>query len=127
VLTLRADGNGTSLGDFNGYSRGQVLVEVPHGWRVTVHCLNVSSTRMSCAIVSNSLSARPAFPGAATPNPTVGLDTGSSATFSFVARRDGTYRIACLVDDEEVGNGMWDALQIGGTQRPTARLLRRVL
>ena len=125
-MTLRAGGNGLSLGDFNGYSRGQVLVEIPSGWRVTVHCLNMSSAPMSCAVVSNSLSRSPAFPGAATPHPTVGLASGSTATFSFLATRAGSYRLACLVDNEEIGNGMWDALQIGGTGQPVVKLLRRI-
>src|SRR5437588_7407054 len=123
-ITVRANGNGVSLGGFNGYSRGQVLVEVPGGWRVVVRCLNSSSTAQSCAIVENSLSRGPAFHGAASPNPTVGLDPGSSATFSFLAYRPGTYRIASLVDDQEIGNGVWDALQIGGAGEPSVRLLR---
>lgn len=80
---------------------------------------------MSCAIVSNGLSRTAAFPGAATPDPTVGLSSGSSATFSFVATKAGAYRIACLVDDEEIGNGMWDGLQVGGTAKPIVRLVRR--
>jgi hypothetical protein len=126
LLTLRAGGNGVSLGDFNGYSRGQVLVEIPSGWRVTVRCLNTASAPMSCAIVTGSLARTPAFSGAATPNPTVGLPTGRSATFSFVAKRAGAYRIACLVDDEEVGNGMWDGFEVGGTARPVVRLVRRI-
>ena len=126
TLTLHANGNGVSLGNFNGYSRGQVLVEIPAGWRVTVRCVNSSSAAQSCAIVSNSLSSGPAFAGAASPNPTTGLDPGSSATFSFLASRPGVYRIASLVDEEEIGNGMWDALQIGGTDKPAVRLLRRL-
>lgn len=126
VLTLRVHGDGVSIGDFNGYSRGQVLVEIPVGWRVDVRCLNRASTAESCAIVDNSLSATPAFPGAATPNPTVGLNPGSSASFSFVASRSGAYRIASLVGDQEVGNATWDALQVGGTSTATATLLRRL-
>ena len=123
---MRAGGNGVSLGNFNGYSRGQVLVEIPSGWRVTVHCLNAASAPMSCAIVTGSLSKNPAFPGAATPDPLSGLPSGSSATFTFVATRAGAYRIACLVDDEEVGNGMWDGFQVGGTATPVVRLVRKI-
>jgi uncharacterized cupredoxin-like copper-binding protein len=81
---------------------------------------------MSCAIVDNSLSKAPAFTGAATADPTVGLASGSSATFSFLATRPGSYRIACLVDDEEIGNGMWEGFQVGGTHRPVVKLVRQI-
>lgn len=124
TLTLRVHGNGASLGDFNGYSRGQVLVELPVGWRVVVRCINDSSVAQSCSIVRNSLAATPALPGASTADPTNGLNPGSSARFSFTASRPGVYRIASLTDDEEVGNATWDGLQIGGTSRPSVRLLR---
>lgn len=128
VLTLvPGDPSPWSPYNFNGYSRDQVLVQVPVGWRVIVHCLNiVSDARHSCAIVANSLSQRPAFPGASTPDPRRGLDPGHSATFSFLASRPGAYRIACLVDDNEIGNGMWDGFQVGATSRPRVLLLRRV-
>lgn len=126
TLTLHVHGNGESLGDINGYTRGQVLVLIPVGWRVDVRCFNDSSATQSCAIVSNSLAGGPALPGAASPNPTKGLAPGSSASFSFLASRAGAYRIASLVDDEEIGNGTWDALQIGGVEQPTARLLRAI-
>jgi hypothetical protein len=128
VLTLvPADHSPWTSYNFNGYSRDQVLVEVPLGWRVVVRCVNtVSSARHSCAIVDNSLSTGPAFPGASTPDPLVGLNPGHSATFSFLASRPGAYRIACLVDDNEIGNGIWDGLQVGGTERPLVLLLRKI-
>lgn len=125
VLTLRVYGDGVGVGDFNGASRGQALVEIPTGWRVDVHCLNDASTAESCVIVDNSLSATPAFPGATTPNPTYGLNPGATANFSFVASQPGLYRIASLVGDQEIGNATWDALQVGGTAQPIARLVRR--
>lgn len=126
VLKLLASGNGSGLGAFNGYSRGQVLVKVPTGWRVTVRCVNTDLiANQSCAITDNSLATRPSFPGAATPHPVAGLRPQSSATFSFRASRPGAYRIASLVDNEEIGNGMWDALQVGGTTRPSAVLYLR--
>ena len=126
ILTLRVHGNGVSLGDINGGARGQVLVEIPIGWRVDVLCLNQASTAESCTIVDNSLSAAPAFPGATTPRPTICLNPCASARFSFLASRAGVYRIASLVDDEEIGNATWDSLQIGGTAEPSATLLRRI-
>ncbi len=111
-LTLLA-GLGSSNNGFNfdGYGRGELRVSVPRGWRVTVHCVNRSSMRHSCAVVSNSLATTPAFQGAATPHPTEGLPPGAKATFAFVAGRAGSYRIACLVPGHEVAR-MWDVLTV---------------
>jgi hypothetical protein len=126
LLRLSASGTRSSLGAFNGYSRGQVLVEVPTGWRIIVRCVNAASlANHSCAITDNSLSTQPAFRDSATPNPVSGLEPGRSASFSFVANRPGVYRIASLVDDDEIGNGLWDTLQVGGTARPAVTLARR--
>lgn len=123
VLRLSVSGNGDTLGAFNGYSRGQVLVKIPVGWRVTVHCSNTAPVvNQSCAITDSSLSTRPALPGASTPQPVKGIGPGTSANFSFVASRAGVYRIASLVDNEEIGNGLWDVLQVGGTQQPAVVL-----
>jgi hypothetical protein len=122
-LKLSVSGDGNSLGALNGYSRGQVLVKIPVGWHVTVHCTNTAMVvNQSCAITDSSLSSRPAFPGSATPDPVKGLQPDASADFTFVASRPGVYRIASLVDSEEVGNGTWDTLQVGGTQRPVVTL-----
>ncbi len=110
--------------NFNGYGKGQVLVTVPRGWRVAVHCLNtVSSRRHSCAIVEGADATGPAFPGASTPDPTVGLAPGRQATFSFVASRSGVYRIVCLIPGYERA-GMWDVFQVGSARLPSVMLLR---
>jgi FtsP/CotA-like multicopper oxidase with cupredoxin domain len=110
--------------NFNGYAKGQVLVEIPQGWRVEVRCMNDSpDMRHSCAIV-RGLTASPAFPGAASPHATGGLPPGGAATFSFAATKAGTYRIACLVPGHEQ-EGMWDVLDVTRTRRPAVVLLRR--
>jgi FtsP/CotA-like multicopper oxidase with cupredoxin domain len=110
--------------NFNGYGKGEVLVEIPRGWRVHVRCANDSrSAPHSCAIVRD-LTATPAFPGAASPHPTGGLPPGSAASFSFVAAKQGTYRITCLVPGHEQG-GMWDVLDVTRSRLPAVVLLRR--
>lgn len=101
-LTLIAgDGRGNNGFNFDGYGRGELLVSVPQGWRVTVHCRNSAALRNSCAVVSGPNATALAFPHASTPDPAVGLGNGESATFSFAAARAGVYRIASLVPGHE--------------------------
>jgi hypothetical protein len=115
-LTLLA-GLGTDNNGFNfdGYGRGRLLVRIPLGWRVVVDCENRGTMRHSCAIVQGSLSTRPAFPHAASPQPLAGLATGARATFTFRATRRGSFRIACLVPGHEQAR-MWDVLDVGGSR-----------
>ena len=82
----------------NGYGKGQVLVEVPRGWRVNVRCVNNSSSMPhSCAIVRGVGGRSPAFPGAASPGSQEGLPPHHTAVFSFRATRAGSYRIVATV------------------------------
>ena len=121
-LTLVAAYDGANNGfNFDGYGRGQLLVRVPLGWRVTVTCRNAGTMRHSCAIVRGPMTALPAFPGAATPDPVLGLGKGKTARFTFTASRAGTYRIACLVPGHEEAR-MWDVLVVGGVTRPTIQV-----
>jgi len=110
--------------NFNGYGRGEVLVQVPRGWRVTVRCLNnVSGRRHSCAIVNGTNATAPVFAGAATPDPQTGLPAGRAASFSFTATRPGSYRIACLVPEHEL-MGMWDVFEVSSSRLPSVTQLR---
>lgn len=121
TLRLHAEYNGAYSGfNFNGYGKGQVLVDVPQRWRVNVSCVNDSSSRNhSCAIVTGP-SGTIAFPGAATrPLPPHG-----STSFSVHPSRPGSYRIACVVPGHEDA-GMWDVLDVTGSGRPSVVLLRR--
>jgi FtsP/CotA-like multicopper oxidase with cupredoxin domain len=118
-LTLVAGYNSANNGfNFDGFGRGKLLVRMPLGWRVLVTCHNAASMRHSCAIVRGPLSVTPAFRGAATPSPTVGLRSGETARFSFKAARAGSYRIACLAPGHEQAR-MWDVLVVGGVRRPS--------
>ena len=116
-LLLVSSSTGADGGfNFDGYANGAMRVSVPVGWRVQVTCKNASAILShSCAIVEDlplsPFGAPLAFPGAATPNPAGGLTPGVSASFSFIAAKVGTYRIACLVSGHEI-DGMWDWLQV---------------
>jgi hypothetical protein len=113
-------GLGTANNGFNfdGYGRGELQVRVPLGWRVVVDCENRGGMRHSCAIVKGSLATTPAFRGASTKQPIVGLSPGAKATFSFIAASTGSFRIACLVPGHEQAR-MWDVLVVGRGGRPT--------
>jgi sulfocyanin SoxE-like protein len=104
--------------NFDGYGRGRLLVTVPLGWRVVVDCENRGNRRHSCAVVKGSLATRPSFRGASSPTPISGLPAGTKATFSFVASRLGSFRIACLVPGHEQAR-MWDVLEVVRARRPT--------
>jgi hypothetical protein len=111
--------------NFNGYGKGQVLIDVPRGWRVNVRCSNNSSSMLhSCAVVRGVGGGAPVFPGAASPDPHDGLPPHHQAVFSFRAARTGTYRIVCLVPGHEQA-GMWDVLDVTRDRVPAAVLLRK--
>jgi hypothetical protein len=118
-LTLLAGlDSGNNGFNFDGYGRGELQVQIPLSWRVVVDCENRGGMRHSCAIVKGSLAVTPAFPGASTPQPTLGLSPGKKAMFSFVARRAGSFRIACLVPGHEQAR-MWDVLEVARGGQPS--------
>ncbi len=77
LTLLAALGSSNNSFNFDGYGRGELLVQIPLGWRVVVDCENRGGLRHSCAIVKGSLATTPAFPGASTRQPTVGLSPGA--------------------------------------------------
>ncbi len=110
--------------NFNGYGKGEVLVSVPVGWKVNVRCENTHpNAHHSCAVVRGPGDRQPAFPGAASPSPHIGLAGGKSASFSFTPRALGSYRLACLVAQHEQA-GEWDVLEVTAARLPAVRLLR---
>jgi hypothetical protein len=118
-LTLVAsDGGGNNGFNFDGYGRGELLVRVPRGWRVTVRCENDGPLRNSCAVVSGPFPTAPAFPGATTPDPVAGLASGQSASFTFTPSRTGTFRIASLVSGHMEAR-QWDVLEVTRGGRPS--------
>jgi hypothetical protein len=122
VTLLAGLGGGNNGFNFDGYGRGELLVRVPVGWRVVVSCENRGGGRHSCAVVRGALAVTPAFAGAATPQPLVGLSPGAKASFSFVASRVGTFRLASLVPGQEQAR-MYAVLDVthGGLPAITAR------
>jgi uncharacterized cupredoxin-like copper-binding protein len=63
------------------------------------------------------------FPGAATPQPRLGLEAGHTVRFTFRAGKKGVYRFACLVAGHEDAR-MWDVLKITKGGKPSVVDLR---
>lgn len=118
LTLIAADGESNSGFNFDDYGRGELLVSVPRGWRVTVHFQNDGPLRNSCAVVAGPDATTVAFPGATTPNPVSGLAAGARATFSFTASRAGSYRFASIVPGHEAAR-MWDVLVVTSGGRPS--------
>lgn len=124
TITLIASYNGTNSGfNFDGYSRF-LMWTVPRGWTVHVVCRNRGAARHSCVVVNGANSAQPAFRGASTPQPQVGLLEGHTASFTFRATRKGVYRFTSLVPGDE-GARLWDVLKITRGGKPSVVDLRR--
>jgi hypothetical protein len=118
TITLIASYNGENNGfNFDGYSR-YLMWTVPRGWTLRVVCTNRGPLRHSCAVVQGADSAKPAFRGAETPQPRIGLEAGHTASFAFRASRTGVYRFACLVPGHEDAR-MWDVLTIARGGKPS--------
>ncbi|MGH7665826.1 MAG: sulfocyanin-like copper-binding protein [Candidatus Dormibacteria bacterium] len=105
---------------FDGEARGAMKVAVPVGWSVTVDFSNVGTVNHSAVIVTPT-GTTPVFPGAGTPNPTLGTAPGQTATYTFTASTAGSYRLACLTPGHE-GAGMWETFTVTSAGRPTATL-----
>ena len=116
-ITLIASYDGANGGfNFDGYSR-YLMWTVPRGWTVHIACENRGPLRHSCAVVRAG-STRPAFRGAATPQPFRGLDPGQTARFTFRAGTTGVYRFACLVPGHETAR-MWDVFKVVRHGKPS--------
>ena len=118
TITLIASNDGANGGfNFDGYSRF-LLWTVPKGWTVRVVCQNRGPLRHSCAVVDGAGTTKPAFRGASTPQPRLGLEAGHTARFTFRASRLGVYRFACLVQGHEEAR-MWDVLKVRRGGKPS--------
>jgi len=102
---------------FNGTTPGP-KIQVPNGSNVTIIFIVSGSLPHSFVIVpiaNPNLGPgnqtyppfpNPAFPGASTPNPTLGLNPGSRVVINFIANKPGTYIYLCEVDSH-YNAGMW--------------------
>jgi len=123
TFTIVADAQGTDNHfNFNGYTNGSLVITVPKGWKVTVHCNNdpFAAYAHSCAVVSGAESKISAFPGASLPDPTGRgyVAAGESKSFSFAPDAPFVGRFACLLIGHESA-GMWATFQVINAGEPS--------
>ncbi len=120
TLDMGAPSGGSEY-NFNGYSKGHLVVTVPDGWTVKIKAKDVAKLHHSVEIVKARShppvhAVKPAFSGAETPNPKKGVKPGHSANFSFKADKPGKYWLMCGVPGHALG-GMWDVLKVSKTAK----------
>ncbi len=105
--------------NFNGDSKGQMIVTVPLNWRVTVKFVNTDNAQAHSAMIVRYADRTAvtipetsvAFPHASTPDPTDGTSYGISQSFQFIADKPGQFALVCGVPGHGA-MGMWDTLLI---------------
>ena len=123
TLTMVADAQGVdNRYNFNGYSHGSLVITVPRGWMVTVHCNDdpLAAYAHSCAVVSGAESKTSAFSGAGLPDPTGSgyVSAGESKSFTFTPGAPFVGRFACLLIGHEAA-GMWATFQVSNASQPS--------
>jgi sulfocyanin len=96
-------GQGAANGgiNFNGTVKGALVITVPVGAQVKLTLVNKGDLPHSLQIIpfTAALPAtavkQPAFPGAQTPNPEVGIMKGQTAVAQFTAAKPGKYLLIC--------------------------------
>ncbi len=87
--------------NFNGTSKGKLVITVPLGAEVQITLTNKGDLPHSLQIIPNTATlpstaaAKPVFPGAQTPDPQTGINKGKSATARFTASKPGKYLLIC--------------------------------
>jgi hypothetical protein len=118
-----SDGIGALGFNFNGYANGDLVVQVPAGWTITVTFRVDSVFHHSLAIVpwdqKKAHVFTDAFPGSSIPDPKAGIRRSSKpVSFTFVAGSAGQYAMVCEVPGHDE-LGMWDEFDVvQGSEAP---------
>lgn len=110
--------------NFNGYSKGQMVVTVPLNWRVTVKFVNADNVHAHSAMIVRYADRTDvsipetfaAFPHASTPDLQDGTAYGISQSFQFSSDKPGQFALVCGVPGHAV-MGMWDTLLMSKTAK----------
>jgi len=111
--------------NFNGFSRGALVVTVPQGWNVVLHFKNQDpNLPHSVEIIPDGDAipggpVPPAFEHAATGRVEQGFPAGQGADVRFLAGKAGAFLIFCAVPGHGAA-GMWIRLTLSATaDKPT--------
>lgn len=106
--------------NFNGFSRGALVLTVPEGWNVVLHFKNQDANLPhSVEVVADAEAipvgpVPPAFEHAATGRLDQGFPAGQGADIRFVAGKTGSFLIFCAVPGHGAA-GMWIRLAVSGS------------
>jgi hypothetical protein len=111
--------------NFNGFSRGALVLTVPQAWSVVLHFKNedpnlphsVEVIAETEAVPSGPLP--PAFEHATTGRLEQGFPSGQNADVRFVAGKSGSFLIFCAVPGHGAA-GMWIRLAVSGSAEKPA-------
>ncbi len=106
--------------NFNGFSRGALVLTVPQGWNVVLHFKNQDPNLPHSVEVIPDADAvpsgpvPPAFEHAATGRVDQGFPAGQGADVRFVAGKAGSFLMFCAVPGHGAA-GMWIRLAVSTT------------
>ena len=109
--------------NFNGFSRGGLVLTVPRGWTVLLHFKNEDpNLPHSVEIIPDGAvipvgPVPPAFEHAASERVEQGLSGGQGSDVRFVAGTGGSFLIFCAVPGHGAA-GMWIRLTVSDTEKP---------
>jgi sulfocyanin len=109
--------------NFNGFSRGGLVLTVPRGWNVVLHFKNEDpNLPHSVEVIPDGPAVPagpvpPAFEHATSARFEQGLSGGQESDVRFVAGKDGSFLIFCAVPGHGPA-GMWIRLAVSDTDKP---------
>lgn len=98
---VAAQGSANGELNFNGASKGKLVITVPEGARVSLAFSNSGALPHSLQLIPTTkqlpamAASQPAFPGAETPDPLAGILKGKSQAAVFTATTPGRYLLIC--------------------------------
>lgn len=116
--------------NFNGADKGRLVITVPQGARVELTLTNKGSLPHSMEVIPYSTKLppqalpTPAFPGAVTKNPQVGIVKGQTAKIQFTAAKSGKYLLICGFPGHAL-LGMYGVFEVSPSAKPLLQINKK--